>query len=72
VLYYEAALIALLVDEEAGGAASDGQRRILELEPTHIHARTIRSSPARRRISPSSSSRTAMHMQQAGEFDYKN
>jgi fructose-1,6-bisphosphatase I len=38
-LVYEAIPIALLV-EEAGGAASDGVRPILELEPKDLHQRT--------------------------------
>ena len=38
-LLYEANPMAFIA-EQAGGAASDGQRRILEIEPTHIHQRT--------------------------------
>ena len=38
-LLYEANPIAFLA-EQAGGAASDGQRRILEIEPTALHQRT--------------------------------
>lgn len=38
-LLYEANPIAFLA-EQAGGAASDGQRRILDLEPTNLHQRT--------------------------------
>ena len=36
---YEAAPLAFIA-EEAGGAASDGQRRILDLEPRALHERT--------------------------------
>ena len=28
------------ITEQAGGSASDGKRRILELEPTELHQRT--------------------------------
>lgn len=38
-LMYEANPIAFLA-EQAGGAATDGQRRILEMEPTSLHQRT--------------------------------
>lgn len=38
-LLYEANPIALIA-EQAGGAATDGFRRILDLEPSHIHQRT--------------------------------
>lgn len=38
-LLYEAAPLAYLA-EQAGGAGSDGTRRILDIEPTHIHQRT--------------------------------
>ncbi|MET0193356.1 MAG: class 1 fructose-bisphosphatase [Hyphomicrobiaceae bacterium] len=38
-LVYEANPIAFLI-EQAGGKASDGQTRILDLVPTHIHQRT--------------------------------
>ena len=38
-LLYEAAPLAWIV-EQAGGAASDGTRRILELHPTALHERT--------------------------------
>lgn len=47
-LMYEANPMAFLV-EEAGGRASDGRRRILDLEPTSLHQRTplfIGSAPA--------------------------
>ncbi len=37
-LIYEANPIGWLI-EQAGGAATDGQRRILDLLPTHIHQR---------------------------------
>jgi fructose-1,6-bisphosphatase I len=36
---YEAAPLAFIA-EQAGGAASDGRRRILEIEPTTLHQRT--------------------------------
>jgi fructose-1,6-bisphosphatase I len=36
---YEAAPLAFIA-EQAGGAASDGERRILDLEPTTLHERT--------------------------------
>jgi fructose-1,6-bisphosphatase I len=36
---YEAAPLAFIA-EQAGGAASDGHRRILDIEPTHLHQRT--------------------------------
>jgi fructose-1,6-bisphosphatase I len=36
---YEAAPLAMIA-EQAGGAASDGARRILEIEPTSLHQRT--------------------------------
>ena len=38
-LLYEAAPLAFVV-EQAGGAAIDGQRRILEIEPKQLHQRT--------------------------------
>jgi fructose-1,6-bisphosphatase I len=38
-LLYEAAPLAM-VAEQAGGAASDGRRRILDIEPEHLHQRT--------------------------------
>jgi len=38
-LVYEAAPIAMLI-EQAGGAATDGQRRILDLTPCALHERT--------------------------------
>ncbi len=38
-LMYEANPMALLV-EQAGGRASDGRRRILDIEPTELHQRT--------------------------------
>jgi fructose-1,6-bisphosphatase I len=38
-LVYEANPIAFLV-EQAGGAATDGQNRILDLQPRHLHERT--------------------------------
>jgi len=38
-LLYECAPLALLI-EEAGGRASDGERRILDIEPRDIHQRT--------------------------------
>ncbi len=38
-LLYEAAPLALVV-EQAGGAATDGRRRIVELTPTSLHQRT--------------------------------
>jgi fructose-1,6-bisphosphatase I len=38
-LVYEANPIALLI-EQAGGAATDGQNRILDLTPRHLHERT--------------------------------
>lgn len=38
-LMYEANPMALII-EQAGGRASDGHRRILEIEPTDIHQRT--------------------------------
>jgi fructose-1,6-bisphosphatase I len=38
-LLYEAAPLALVV-EQAGGAATDGRRRIVELVPTSLHQRT--------------------------------
>ena len=38
-LLYEAAPMALLM-EQAGGRASDGERRILEIQPTELHERT--------------------------------
>ena len=47
-LMYEANPMAFLV-EEAGGRASDGRRRILDVEPTSLHQRTplfIGSTPA--------------------------
>jgi fructose-1,6-bisphosphatase I len=36
---YEGAPLAFIA-EQAGGAASDGHRRILDLQPTHLHQRT--------------------------------
>jgi fructose-1,6-bisphosphatase I len=36
---YEGAPLAFIA-EQAGGAASDGHRRILDIEPTHLHQRT--------------------------------
>src|SRR5213594_164628 len=38
-LLYEAAPLALVV-EQAGGAATDGQRNILDIKPTALHQRT--------------------------------
>jgi fructose-1,6-bisphosphatase I len=38
-LLYEASPMAFLV-EAAGGAASNGQQRILDIEPTELHQRT--------------------------------
>ena len=38
-LLYEANPIAFLT-EQAGGVATDGQRRILDIQPTSIHQRT--------------------------------
>ncbi len=38
-LLYEAAPLALIA-EQAGGAASDGRRRILDIVPAHLHQRT--------------------------------
>jgi fructose-1,6-bisphosphatase I len=38
-LLYEANPVAFIA-EQAGGMATDGQRRILEIEPTGIHQRT--------------------------------
>jgi fructose-1,6-bisphosphatase I len=38
-LLYEANPLAFIV-EQAGGAASDGHRRIMELQPTELHERT--------------------------------
>jgi fructose-1,6-bisphosphatase I len=38
-LLYEAAPMAFIVDQ-AGGSATDGHRRILDLEPTELHQRT--------------------------------
>jgi fructose-1,6-bisphosphatase I len=38
-LLYEAAPLARVIDE-AGGASSDGQRSILDVEPTALHQRT--------------------------------
>jgi fructose-1,6-bisphosphatase I len=38
-LMYEANPMAFLV-EQAGGRASDGRRRILDVEPTELHQRT--------------------------------
>ena len=37
-LMYEANPMALL-DEQAGGAATTGRQRILDLQPTHLHQR---------------------------------
>ena len=46
-LLYEVAPMALLC-EQAGGRASDGRRRVLDLEPTGLHQRvpTFIGSPA--------------------------
>jgi fructose-1,6-bisphosphatase I len=38
-LLYEACPLAFIV-EQAGGAASDGQERILDIHPTELHQRT--------------------------------
>ncbi len=38
-LIYEANPIAMLI-EQAGGRATDGERRILEIQPTEVHQRT--------------------------------
>ncbi len=38
-LLYEAAPLAFLA-EQAGGYASDGKQRILDIMPTHLHQRT--------------------------------
>ncbi|MDP9349613.1 MAG: class 1 fructose-bisphosphatase [Gemmatimonadota bacterium] len=38
-LLYEAAPLAMIA-EQAGGRASDGERRILEIQPTQLHERT--------------------------------
>ena len=38
-LLYEASPLAFLI-EQVGGAASDGTRRILDIEPTDLHQRT--------------------------------
>ena len=38
-LLYEASPLSFVV-EAAGGAASDGKRRILDIEPTKLHQRT--------------------------------
>ncbi|MGH7561971.1 MAG: class 1 fructose-bisphosphatase [Gemmatimonadales bacterium] len=38
-LCYEASPLAFLV-EQAGGAATDGLQRILDIQPTHLHQRT--------------------------------
>jgi fructose-1,6-bisphosphatase I len=38
-LLYEAAPLARVIDE-AGGASSDGQRSILDVQPTSLHQRT--------------------------------
>lgn len=38
-LLYEASPLAFIA-EAAGGAASDGKRRILDIEPTALHQRT--------------------------------
>jgi fructose-1,6-bisphosphatase I len=38
-LLYEAAPLAMIV-EQAGGAATDGKQRILDIEPTQLHQRT--------------------------------
>lgn len=37
-LLYEAAPLAFII-EQAGGSASDGQRRILDIQPTSLHQR---------------------------------
>jgi fructose-1,6-bisphosphatase I len=38
-LMYECNALAFIV-EQAGGMATDGQRRILDIEPTELHQRT--------------------------------
>jgi fructose-1,6-bisphosphatase I len=38
-LLYECAPLAFIA-EQAGGAASDGRRRILDLTPEHLHQRS--------------------------------
>ena len=38
-LLYEAAPLAMIA-EHAGGAATDGQQRIMDIEPTSLHQRT--------------------------------
>jgi fructose-1,6-bisphosphatase I len=38
-LLYEAAPLAMIA-EHAGGKATDGQRRIMEIEPESLHQRT--------------------------------
>jgi fructose-1,6-bisphosphatase I len=38
-LLYEACPLAFIV-EQAGGAATDGQERILDIQPTELHQRT--------------------------------
>jgi fructose-1,6-bisphosphatase I len=38
-LLYEANPLAFIV-EQAGGAASDGHKRVMELQPTELHERT--------------------------------
>ena len=38
-LLYEVAPMAMIA-EQAGGAATTGRERILDVEPTHIHQRT--------------------------------
>jgi len=39
VAWYAASPLAMIV-EQAGGAASNGTRRILDLQPTELHERT--------------------------------
>jgi fructose-1,6-bisphosphatase I len=48
-LLYEANPLAFIV-EQAGGAASDGQRRILEIQPTELHERTPLFIGSRREV----------------------
>jgi fructose-1,6-bisphosphatase I len=38
-LLYEASPLAFIV-EQAGGSATDGQQRILDIQPTELHQRT--------------------------------
>ena len=55
-LLYECFPMAYVM-EKAGGAASDGARRILDIEPKHIHQRSpIHMGSARRTWRPSRSS----------------